>query len=131
MTYGPEFRTILVVDDNRETCAYVKKSLTAAGYGVIAATGGAEGWRVFSENRFKIKLLLTDIVMLDLGGFELADRVLQIETQLPVLFMTGGPWRGYRGLECIAKPFRSAELVSNVSRVLSANTRSDLTAPAA
>jgi hypothetical protein len=42
----------------------------------------------------------------------------------------GDAWRTYRGLECVAKPFESAELVERVSRMLNANTLRR-TAPAA
>jgi DNA-binding response OmpR family regulator len=70
-------------------------------------------------------------MMPDINGVELADRVRRIDSQLPILFMTGGPWNPYRGLECIAKPFRSAELIEKVSRVLHPNAHSERTAPAA
>jgi FixJ family two-component response regulator len=76
-------------------------------------------------------LLLTDVVMPNIGGLELADRVLRVDSQLPVLFMSGDAWVADRGLECISKPFRSAELLARVSRVLKANARSETTASAA
>jgi DNA-binding NtrC family response regulator len=129
-THGMRYQTILVIDDNRDTCAFARKCLTTAGYSVITAAGGTEGLRVFSEHQSKIALLLTDVAMPDLGGFELADRVLAIYPRLPVLFMTGGPWRPYREFECVAKPFLSTELVASVSRALNRNIRSE-SAPAA
>jgi two-component system cell cycle sensor histidine kinase/response regulator CckA len=131
LTDDPQHRTILIVDDNLDICAFAKKFLEAAGYSVATAAGGAEGLRVYQEHQSNIVLLVTDVVMPDISGVELADRVLGIDAQLPVLFMTGGTWRPYRGLECIAKPFRSAELVASVSRVLKANVRSEATASAA
>ena len=45
-----------------------------------------------------------------------------IDSQLPVVFMSREAWRAYRGLECLAKPLRPAELVERVSRALNADT---------
>jgi DNA-binding response OmpR family regulator len=64
-------------------------------------------------------------------AFELADRVLGLDSQLPVLFMSGDTWSADCGVGCVAKPFRPAELVERVSRVLNANTHVERRAPAA
>jgi DNA-binding response OmpR family regulator len=45
--------------------------------------------------------------------------------------MSGDAWDAHRGLECVAKPFRSAELVARISRVLNANTRPERSISAA
>jgi len=131
MTYDSQCGTILVVDDNLDISAFAKRFLEIAGWTVVTATDGAEGLRFYQEHRARIVLLLTDVAMPNICGFELADRVLGIDSQLPVLFMTGGPWNPYRGLECIAKPFRSAELVDRVRRVLNAKTHSERAVSAA
>jgi CheY-like chemotaxis protein len=131
MTYDPQPGTILVADDNFEICAFAKRLLESAGWSVVTAADGAEALRFYQEHQSNIVLLLTDVMMPNIGGLELADRVLRMDSQLPVLFMSGDTWGAYRGLECIAKPFRSEELVASVSRVLKSNTRSDTAASAA
>jgi CheY-like chemotaxis protein len=131
MTHDTQCGTILVVDDNLDICAFAKRFLETAGWSVVTAADGAEGLRFYQEHQSSIVLLLTDVVMPNIGGHELADRVLRMDSQLPVLFMSGDSWGAYRGLECISKPFRSTELVEKISRVLSANTHSERTAPAA
>jgi DNA-binding response OmpR family regulator len=125
MTYDSERGTILVVDDNLDSSAFTKHFLETAGWTVLTAADGAEALRFYEQHRARIVLLLTDVTMPNIDGLELAERVLRINSQLPVLFMTGGFWLPKRGLECIAKPFRSAELVDRVRRVLRANTRSE------
>jgi CheY-like chemotaxis protein len=131
MTYDSQCGTILVVDDNLDSIAFTKHYLETAGWTVVTAADGAEGLRFYQEHRTRIVLLLTDVEMPNIGGRELADRVLRMDSQLPVLFMTGGSWNPCRGLECIAKPFRSAELVERVRRALHANAQSERTVSAA
>jgi DNA-binding response OmpR family regulator len=131
MIYDSPCGTILVVDDNLDIRAFAKRFLEIAGWTVVTAADGAEGLRIYEEHQSNIVLLLTDVRMPNINGFELADRVLDIDSQLPVLFMSGGAGSNYRGLECIAKPFRSAELLDRISRVLNASTHSVISAPAA
>jgi CheY-like chemotaxis protein len=136
MAYDLQSGGILVIDDNRDIRAFAKRSLEAVGYSVTTAGGGEEGLRFYAEqlspdHRAKIALLLTDVTMPGMNGFELADRVLTMDSQLPVLFMTGSAWHPYRGFECIAKPFRSAQLIETVNRVLNANTKPERAVPAA
>ncbi|MGA2879196.1 MAG: response regulator [Bryobacteraceae bacterium] len=76
-------------------------------------------------------LLLTDVVMPNINGLELADGVLRMDSKLPVLLMSGHAECDYRDLEYIAKPFRPAGLIETVSRVLYAKAHSERTASAA
>jgi DNA-binding response OmpR family regulator len=123
--------TILVVDDNLDIRAFAKRLLEIAGWTVLTAADGEEGLRYFEEHRSSIVLLLTDVMMPNINGLELADRVLEMDSQLPVLFMSGNAWGAYRGLECVAKPFRSAELVARVSHMLKAKARAETAVSAA
>ena len=107
MTYDSQHRTILIVDDNVGTRAFAKRFLEAAGYTVVTAADGEEGLRFYAEHQSKIVLLLTDVVMPNINGVELADRVLGMDSQLPVLFMTGGPGREM----CIRDRLRGAKLL--------------------
>jgi CheY-like chemotaxis protein len=123
--------TILVVDDNTDIRVFAKRFLETAGYTVIAAADGAEGLRSYEQHRSTIMLLLTDVAMPNINGLELADRVLRMDSQLPVLFMSGDGECEYRGLECLAKPFHPAELIETVNRVLYAKAHSETAASAA
>jgi two-component system cell cycle sensor histidine kinase/response regulator CckA len=116
--------TVLVVDDNVDIRGLAKRFLEMAGYAVVTAADGEEALRFYEEYRPAVVLLLTDVVMPKINGFELADRVLGMDSELPVLLMSGDTGCDYRGLECLAKPFRPLELIETVSRKLSANARS-------
>jgi DNA-binding response OmpR family regulator len=131
MTRDEQIGTILLVDDNVDIRELARRFLEAAGYTVATASDGEEGLRFYQEHQSSIGLLLTDVLMPNIDGLELADRVLGIDSQLPVLFMSGDDWHAHRGLECLAKPFHPAELVEKVGRVLKANAHLERTAPAA
>ena len=118
MTHEMLRETILVVDDNLNIRGLVRICLEKAGYAVLTAADGEEGLRFYREHQLSIVLLLTDVAMPNVNGHELADRVLRIDSQMPVLLMSGDACTGYRGLECIAKPFPPAELIARVNRML-------------
>jgi DNA-binding response OmpR family regulator len=110
--------TILVVDDDASIRGVVKAFLEAAGYTVVIARDGELGLDCFKQNRATIALLLTDIVMPNMNGLDLADRVLELDGKLPVLFMSGTAGNADRGYGCVKKPFRGSELLARVVAVL-------------
>jgi DNA-binding NtrC family response regulator len=81
---------LLIVDDDEFLLRYVRLVLVRAGYGVLTAQDGEEAWKLMSDHRRQIRLLLTDIVMPgSVDGFELAERTRELHPGLPVLLMTG------------------------------------------
>ena len=82
MAHNRQGGTILVVDDNADIQGFAKIFLEKAGYAVVTASDGEEGIRVYQEHRSSIILMLTDIAMPKIGGLELADRVLEMDSQL-------------------------------------------------
>jgi len=109
---------ILVVDDDDSVRMVVQAYLEAAGYTVISASDGVLGLAYFKQNRNGISLLLTDVAMPNMSGLDLADRVLELDGTLPVLFMSGTAERADRGYGCVAKPFRCSDLVTRVGEAL-------------
>jgi CheY-like chemotaxis protein len=61
---------------------------------VVTADDGEEGLRVYKKHQPSIALLLTDVMMPNMNGMDLADRDLQLDSHLPVLFMSGDAPRG-------------------------------------
>ncbi len=115
--------TILVVEDDLLISALVRRFLEDAGYAVVTADDGEEGLRVYQRHQSNISLLLTDVRMPRMNGIDLADRVLQLDSHLPVLFMSGDAPRANLHFGYLAKPFNSADLVGRVSQVLHASDR--------
>ena len=123
MTDERQRRTILVVDDNLYIRAFAKKFLEIAGYAVITAADGEEAIRFYQEHQASIALLLSDVRMPNINGLELAHRVLRMDSKLPVLLMSGEAGCDWPDLECVPKPFRPADLIDTVSRVLQAKAQ--------
>ena len=110
-------QTILVVDDYCAVHTLVKLFLEHEGYQVLTADCAESALKLYREHQSAVALLLTDVEMPDMSGLELADRALQLDPQLKVLFMSAleGSSRGYG---CIRKPFTQAQLTSRVGKIL-------------
>jgi two-component system cell cycle sensor histidine kinase/response regulator CckA len=110
---------ILLVDDDDSIRKLVKECLERAGYTVFAASDGNQGLDFFKQKQKEIALVLTDVVMPNMNGLDLADRILELDGTLPVVFMSGTV-AADRGNGCVTKPFGGSELVAKVRTVLGA-----------
>lgn len=107
--------TILVVDDDCTIRTFVKTLLEIEGYAVLIADDGETAMKLYDQSM--VAMLLTDVVMPNMNGLELADQLLRREPQLRILFMSGSG-DASRGFGCVAKPFTAAGLLRRVSEVL-------------
>ena len=110
--------TILVVDDDCAIRTLMRVLLEHAGYIVLVAADGDEGLHVFRQYQDRVALLLTDVKMPRMNGFDLADHVLESDPQFPVVFISGDELNADRGFGCIAKPFKADELIGRVYEAL-------------
>jgi DNA-binding response OmpR family regulator len=77
---------VLLVDDDKSTLGLFKVVLGRAGYSVITARTADEAWKIISDGRQRIDLVLTDVAMPGtFDGIELAERVRLGRSGLPVL----------------------------------------------
>jgi PAS domain S-box-containing protein len=81
--------TILVVEDEPALLTVLTSMLQGLGYAVLSAGGAREAIRVVSEHPHAIDLLLTDVVMPEMSGLELAKNLLSLRPGLRRLFMSG------------------------------------------
>ena len=110
--------TLLVVDEEegvRKLCCAV---LQANGYDALEASGGNGALALFEKNAHKIDLLVTDVVMAHLGGFELARQLRERKPGLKILFMSGYPEPASEGATFLRKPFTPDALLGKVRDVL-------------
>ena len=80
---------VLVVEDQEDVRKYVASALEAYGYQVIQAGNAVEALSICERERGRIDLVLTDVVMPNLSGRELADRLRKRWPKLKILFMSG------------------------------------------
>jgi PAS domain S-box-containing protein len=124
--------TVLVVEDENALRTLVERVLCRAGYIVLSAANGVEALRVFEQHKGSLHLLLTDVVMPEMNGRELADQLVLQSPNLKVLYMSGYTdeaivQRGALapGTHFISKPFNPAQLTRMVRKVLDNEAPSD------
>jgi PAS domain S-box-containing protein len=117
--------TILLAEDQEEVREYAATVLAGYGYHVIASANAAEALALMEQESSRIHLLLTDVVMPQTSGKELASRVSALRPGIKVLFMSGytGDVIVHHGVlsdgtEFIAKPFTPEELARKVRAAL-------------
>jgi signal transduction histidine kinase len=83
--------TVLLVEDDDLVRGPLAKALHLAGYAVLVAAGPAEALRLAGERGGVIHLLVTDVVMPQMNGRDLAHRVTGLHPRIKVLYMSGYP----------------------------------------
>lgn len=118
-------RTILVVDDEPMALKLVQTILEKRGFEVLASTSPKEAVKIFSARCDRIELLISDIVMPEMEGTQLAQELVTINPELPVLFISGFVTEhevelagSISEFAFIRKPFRPATLVQAVQKML-------------
>lgn len=84
----PEGRSILLVDDESDIVNSVKRWLKADGFNVHGFTNSLQALEYFQNNYDKIDLVLSDIAMRKLNGYELVKKIKSIRPEIKVVLMT-------------------------------------------
>ena len=122
---APGSETILLAEDEDSVRKLLRNMLVAGGYKVLEAANGQEALGVFERNPDAIDLLLTDVIMPNLNGRELAQRVLGIRPELKVIYMSGytddvlaGAGNFDSNASFLRKPLQLASLETKIREVL-------------
>jgi DNA-binding response OmpR family regulator len=117
--------TILLTEDEHSLGQLTNRLLARNGYQVCAAAGAADALRQASDLGQPIDLLLTDVVMPEMLGNEVAARVRALRPGLPVLFMSGyaQPVLDTQGaldpgVDLLEKPFTETTLLTRVRQAI-------------
>jgi hypothetical protein len=116
--------TILLVDDEEGVRKLVSAVLQSGGYTVIEAANGLAALSVYEKNSHKIDLVLTDVVMPQMNGFELGLRIAEKNPDLRILYVSGyrdSPINSPPGeppKAFLNKPFTPDVLLAKVREVL-------------
>lgn len=115
---------ILLAEDEDAMRAYLERALTNAGYTVSAVDRGTDAVPLLETGEFD--LLLSDIVMPEMDGIELAQRCAEISPHTKVMFITGFAAVSLRAsreqpaAKVLSKPFHLRDLVAEVDRLMAA-----------
>ena len=114
---------ILVVEDDFDLNRIVSKSLRDRGYDVVSAANGLEALERTDEMKFD--MILTDIMMPKMDGFELAESVRAVDREIPIVFMTAKDDKPSKMLgysigvdDYIVKPFDMDILTVKIGAIL-------------
>ena len=119
-------QTILLAEDDDSMRRFLAKALERAGYDVVSYGNGAEAFQGLRER--PVTLLLTDIVMPEMDGIELAKRAAELNPEMKIMFITGfaavalqhysdaPPHR----TRILSKPIHLKDLVREVDKMLAA-----------
>lgn len=127
MTAEPSRQTaarILLAEDDDSLRGFLERALERAGYVVVSFENGQDAYERLQEEPFT--LLLTDIVMPQMDGIELARHAGDIDPELKIMFITGfaavslnADVGAPRDARVLSKPFHLRDLVAEVDRMLS------------
>ena len=118
-------KRILLAEDDDSMRGFIERALAKAGYEVIAFANGMEAFERLREEPFT--LLLTDIVMPQMDGIELARRAAERDPKLKIMFITGfaavalnPDSQAPKDAKVLSKPFHLRDLVNEVQKMLAA-----------
>lgn len=117
--------TILLVDDESVIRDVGSEILKKLGYRVMVAGGGKEALKIYGEKRDQIHLVILDMIMPEMGGEETFERLVEMDSDVPVLLSSGYSLngqaeeilkKGCRGF--IKKPFTMNELSEKIRNII-------------
>jgi two-component system cell cycle response regulator CpdR len=116
---------IILAEDDNDMRRFLVKALQNAGYDVISFDNGLSAYQRLREE--PSELLLTDIVMPEMDGIELARRASELDPDIKIMFITGfaavalnSDSAAPKNAKVLSKPVHLRELVSEVGKMLAA-----------
>lgn len=127
-------QTILIIEDEKRVADILKAGLEENGYQTMVAYDGAMGLRLFQHHSFQ--LVISDIILPKLDGFELCKEIRNVNTRVPILMLTalGSTDDKLEGFDAgaddyMVKPFDFRELIARVRALLKRNTETAVASP--
>ncbi|MEY8532755.1 response regulator transcription factor [Blautia pseudococcoides] len=115
---------VLIIDDDKELCSLMKKCVEQENLSALVAHGGVEGLRLANEDRSNCSLVILDVMMSDIDGFQVLRKIRET-SNVPVLMLTAKSDEEDKvsGLrlgadDYLTKPFSLNELMARVNSLI-------------
>ena len=125
LAQGEQGETILLVEDDKDVRTYLSDALRGLHYRVLSAANATIALKLLAEDKLRIDLLLTDIVMPGMNGRELGKKATQLRPRLKVLYMTGYSRNAVvhhgrldQGVDLLQKPISTQVLAARLRDML-------------
>ena len=112
--------SVLIIDDDKKLCALMKKCVEQENLSAVVAHGGLEGLRLLEKNKDTCSLIILDVMMPDMNGFQVLQKIRE-KNNVPVLMLTAKSDEEDKvsGLrlgadDFIPKPFDNLEVLARV-----------------
>ena len=112
--------SVLIIDDDKELCTLMKKCVEQENLSAVIAHGGLEGLRLLEENKDTCSLIILDVMMPDMNGFQVLQEIRK-KNNVPVLMLTAKSDEEDKvsGLrlgadDYLTKPFSTTELMARI-----------------
>ena len=109
---------ILVVDDDPIVRRFMSVVLSSRGFEVLEATNALEALLAFYAGGSAVDLVITDVQMLGLSGYDLARMLIGASPSLPVLLVSGSKSESAAEFPFLQKPFTSPVLLEAVRQIM-------------
>lgn len=126
---------ILLAEDEETLATALILNFNLVGYDVIHAADGVKALDVFKQNQSTLSLVLLDVMMPGMNGFDVFKEIRKMDSQIPVIFLTARNQSSDKieGLKLgaddyITKPFELEELMLRVGNAVKRNAKPDATA---
>ena len=121
--------SVLIIDDDKKLCALMKKCVEQENLSAVVAHGGLEGLRLLEKNKDTCSLIILDVMMPDMNGFQVLQKIRE-KNNVPVLMLTAKSDEEDKvsGLrlgadDYLTKPFDMDELIARIVSLIRRYTR--------
>lgn len=125
---------VLIIDDDKELCALMKKCIEQEKLSAVTVYNGIEGVRLIDENKDSYSLIILDVMLPDIDGFQILQKI-RDKSNIPVLMLTAKSSEEDKvfGLrlgadDYLTKPFGINELLARVNSLIRRYTLNPFTA---
>ncbi len=117
-------KKILFAEDNTHLRSFLTGILEKEGYNIRAFDNGLKAWEYYQGSDHDYNLLLTDLVMPEMGGVELARNIYKLNPEIKILFITGFSFVALKvenkfqeSAGVVSKPFHLKELIKKINQI--------------